>query len=409
MQYHSLFVFGWCAAALAAQVPLDVVLVQENRPLTEPCYTLVDALGRGNGSVRDQRVFVPFASVCTDPVDPSRVFFETSTGFAGSWSSSIDNGGFGSSTWGNLGRTAALRIAAGGSRLFSLEADALAAVPKTGGTRSVVSAAPSARDLAVADPWVYVATYDPVAPAPLLAYDQRTLQTTTLTSIPGMIAVAVDTTRNELLIGTDTGLLVRVDAATGSVRSTAQTPAARIFAIVADSTGSAVYADDTTLWREGSSTPLFTSTVTIVDIDIGRVPAPAVTFYGTSCAGSATWSVRGRPSLGSPSFGLGLDAGPSNGAAALLLGANRRFASSLQVALPFDLGAVGAPGCLLAADPVVLLPLRLDGTGAGALTLPIPGGLSLRRTELCAQWAVLSPGVNALGLLTTDGAAVRPY
>jgi hypothetical protein len=51
--------------------------------------------------------------------------------------------------------------------------------------------------------------------------------------------------------------------------------------------------------------------------------------------------------------------------------------------------------------------LLLDPTGAAASPLPVPNDLGLRYVSLFAQAAVLAPGANPLGALTSQGLAIR--
>ncbi|MGA1523509.1 MAG: DUF1681 domain-containing protein, partial [Planctomycetota bacterium] len=75
--------------------------------------------------------------------------------------------------------------------------------------------------------------------------------------------------------------------------------------------------------------------------------------------------------------------------------------------LPIDLGTLGAPGCQIHVDLVALGAAATDGLGFArqSLTLPVQGGLVGQ--TFYAQWLVLSPAANTLGLVTSAGAACR--
>ena len=85
----------------------------------------------------------------------------------------------------------------------------------------------------------------------------------------------------------------------------------------------------------------------------------------------------------------------------LLLGDSKTSWGSL--ALPFDLGLLGMPGCTLQINPLITLaagtPLR-----TATWTLPIPNLPSQIGASLYAQGLVLARDANPLGLLTSNGA-----
>ena len=69
------------AATAVAQVPADSAIVLLDVPVQQnnlpPAFVLVDVLGRGHATVRNQSVFAERTSVSVDPTDASRVFYET--------------------------------------------------------------------------------------------------------------------------------------------------------------------------------------------------------------------------------------------------------------------------------------------------------------------------------------------
>jgi hypothetical protein len=115
------------------------------------------------------------------------------------------------------------------------------------------------------------------------------------------------------------------------------------------------------------------------------------------------------PSLGNAGFALGLRNGVAASFALLALGTNRDVAPSLGVTLPFDLQALGAPGCELLVDPAVLVARLTDVFGETDQPLPIPSTPSLAGIEVVAQWFVPDALVGALGLAASSGlaAAIR--
>lgn len=76
-----------------------------------------------------------------------------------------------------------------------------------------------------------------------------------------------------------------------------------------------------------------------------------------------------------------------------------------QVPLPFDLTAVGAPGCNVWIDLLAGVPVTTDGAGAASIPLSIPNQQSLLGLQFAAQWIVIDPAANAAGLVTSAGGA----
>jgi hypothetical protein len=92
---------------------------------------------------------------------------------------------------------------------------------------------------------------------------------------------------------------------------------------------------------------------------------------------------------------------PANAAAFAILGFNRQVSSG-GLPLPFNLGAFGAPGCLIAIDPLATALYLADATGRTRWPLAIPMQASLVGIRFGQQGVVLDPTANALGLTTTD-------
>ena len=129
------------------------------------------------------------------------------------------------------------------------------------------------------------------------------------------------------------------------------------------------------------------------------------TAVGTGCPGSG----RTFPSLGItaiPKVGQNLSItvarAPANSNAICFLG----FSTTTwmgQIALPFDLTGLGAPGCSVLVDLRAGAALTTDAAGAAALPVSVPNQRSLLGMQFAAQWVVTDPAANALGLITSGG------
>ena len=118
------------------------------------------------------------------------------------------------------------------------------------------------------------------------------------------------------------------------------------------------------------------------------------------------------PSLtatGLPQFGttltLQLAGGPSFGLGFMVYASDRTQWQTIPT--PVDLGLVGAPGCFLQTSSDVLDLVVLDVAGQGSSSIAIPSNPLLGGFTFHNQAAMLTPGVNALGvLLGNAGTAV---
>lgn len=132
--------------------------------------------------------------------------------------------------------------------------------------------------------------------------------------------------------------------------------------------------------------------------------------YGAACSSAPfaapSITANGAPTLGSATFALQLAGGAPAGVGFVVAGASKTFWNGVPL-LPLDLGPLGAPGCRLLAEPQVSSLITLDAAGAAVLPLPIPPTPSLQLQTFFAQVAVVRPTVNTLGLLFSDGLAIR--
>jgi hypothetical protein len=118
--------------------------------------------------------------------------------------------------------------------------------------------------------------------------------------------------------------------------------------------------------------------------------------HGVGCAGG-----NGVPTLGfsgSAQQGGAITFQASNGLPAGI--GLLAFGFTNAAPYPFDLGILGAPGCSAYSDLSVSAALLLDPTGAAALPLAIPAGLSGFR--FFTQFAPLDLGANAFGFTTSN-------
>jgi subtilisin family serine protease len=132
---------------------------------------------------------------------------------------------------------------------------------------------------------------------------------------------------------------------------------------------------------------------------------PAFRFFG------AVGGV-GRPTLttsGSPLIGYGvshaLSGAPSGAAAFLCLGLSNTLAPF--GALPYSLAGLGAPSCnlLTSGDSTTLW--FANGSGTVSVPFSIPNDPYLPGTQIHAQYAVLHPPANSLGVLTSGATSTR--
>ncbi len=143
---------------------------------------------------------------------------------------------------------------------------------------------------------------------------------------------------------------------------------------------------------------------TITDIDVGPIRRASLVTAGEGCAGNSGSTPRhefvGRPSIGNAAWSMRMVGGVAQAPTFLMLGSNRAVFAG--VPLPFDLGAIGMPGCQLYTDRIFTLSTVLDASGAVSVPLPVPNDNTLTGGRLTGQFLVLTIGANPLGLLTSD-------
>ena len=110
------------------------------------------------------------------------------------------------------------------------------------------------------------------------------------------------------------------------------------------------------------------------------------------------------PQLGS-TFVIRLQNALPNAIALPFYGFSRLAANGGSVPLPFDLTAVGAPGCFVRVDPASTSLAVADATGVSYLELPVPAILALRGLPFFMQAVLLDPANNALGVSVTNDAS----
>ena len=403
------------AMPLAAQTPIDSILVLEDVPVqqgnTPPAFRLVDALGRGFSTVRNQTVFAPRTSAAVDPTDASSVFYETSsTSLGGTWSTTIRGlATFGVNTWGTLGREASTRVEAGATKVFTLRNGQLWAVPKAGGANAAIASVPFAVDLTIVDPEAFVLTLPPSGASQILAVHTGTFAVRTLGPLPSSRSIAWSPTL-ELLVGTDTGDVLRVDPATGTVTNSIATGTGSIRNLAATRFGTAVWTDGARIYSELlSGAAIYTSSWPILDLSMPRTLAASLMPYGQSCAapGTIEWSFSSQPNLGNANFRVGLRNGTPNTPALLCLGQGFSFSTVFGQVLPIGLGSIGLGSCLLHCDPILQSGIALDGTGAASALAAIPNDPALAGATCGLQWVGAQAGANALGFVGSEGAAAQ--
>ena len=93
---------------------------------------------------------------------------------------------------------------------------------------------------------------------------------------------------------------------------------------------------------------------------------------------------------------------------AVMIGASNALWGA--IALPFDMGTIGAPGCMIVNDPAVVIPGVTMALASGFLgfTVPTPPTAALVGQTLYTQFIFAEAGANQLGLFTSRGLVNTP-
>lgn len=137
--------------------------------------------------------------------------------------------------------------------------------------------------------------------------------------------------------------------------------------------------------------------------DMGAVAFLPVLPYGAGCGGLvAGWS--GLPIVGQVGFAVSCAGAPGGAPAVFLAGVSSVAWSG--VPLPLDLSNWGASGCSLLTSVEAQVAALADGAGSVVLPVPIPPVQALMGAEVFAQWIVLSPSANPLGMTLSDALSI---
>ena len=412
------------APGLLAQVPTGAVIILQGppNPFGFDSYAIADPAGGGATVLPLQTSPLLFAetnALSVDPANANQVFLlNDANGFdpgiklapIGSMARTI--GMASGQQFTQVGGTA---MVVGSSRVFTLRAGGIVeATPKVGGAPFQLLQLTNAIDIALAEPFLYVACNDPAQPAPLVEFSLLTGAQRVVGNYPDVRCLAKSRTSNELAVGTGSGLVLELDLATGNVTNSFVAGFGFLRALEYTAQSDLVFALDSgglgfTVWSQLATAPIFTGNDGFKDLAVAIATTASVVEFGEGCgvAAQAGWDAVGLPTPGNAQFGLQIQNAPVTAPLALFLGGSRYQSSVLTAPLPFDLQAFGAGGCSLLTDPLVPLVQVTNGLGSATQTIPIPAGPQLLGIEYQAQCLVLDAGVQPLGLATSAGVAFR--
>jgi hypothetical protein len=131
--------------------------------------------------------------------------------------------------------------------------------------------------------------------------------------------------------------------------------------------------------------------------------------YRVNCGSSGGGAVpqltnSGIPEIGQ-SFDVKLSFARANAPALFFIGLSRTDWNGIP--LPFDLVAIGSPGCFLHASALAILGTVADANGAATVNLAVPNDKALIQARFYNQFVVVDPPANTGGIVTTRGGEAR--
>jgi hypothetical protein len=125
--------------------------------------------------------------------------------------------------------------------------------------------------------------------------------------------------------------------------------------------------------------------------------------FGAGCQGSNA-QVPALSHTGSSRLGniFSADLANARPGAALLFGGFRNDSFRNTVSLPWEMSAVGAPGCHLYVDAPLILGAGVNGSGNASLSFAVPRDSALLCGKFYSQYVPLDPQANALGFVTSN-------
>lgn len=124
--------------------------------------------------------------------------------------------------------------------------------------------------------------------------------------------------------------------------------------------------------------------------------------YGKGCGAKLKMSndIVQLPWIGEP-FMAKLTGGPASSPALLALGSSKTAWKGIK--LPFNIGPLGAPNCMVRCSQQILAPTTLTVNGARNIVITVPKNPALKGKSFHSQWLVMDPNINKLGLVTSNG------
>ena len=419
----SLLPLAALAPHLPAQLPSGAVVILQGQPqqFSFDTYAIIDPAGGGACVLplpTSPLLLSQTTAFATDPNDAGRLFLldDPSSLLPGISRTTIGAlgrvmGSPGGPTWTQSGGQ---KMVVGSTRVFTLRAPGIVeATAVTGGAPFLLLQQSQAIDIALAEPFVYIACSDPTQPAPLIEFSLQTGAQRVVGNYVDVRCVAKSRNSNALAVGLGNGTVLELDLASGNVQNSFVAGFGFLRALAYTLQDELVFVLDSgglgfTVWNQNVVGPIYTGNDGWKSLTIATAPSASVVSYGNGCGVGAAvgWDAIGLPTLGNAQFVVQLQNAPSSLPLALWLGDSRSQSSVLAAPLPFDLQPFGAAGCELLTDPEVALLLTSDSLGNAAQTIPIPPVAALAGVEFQAQGLVLDPAVP-LGLATTSAIAFR--